>query len=81
MESTEGRTPALGDHQARKLLAAPDDDTLKSARNRAILSTLLFQALRRDEPCKLKVQGLPACAEGRCRTCVYRREHRHHPHL
>ena len=40
-ESGEGKTPALGDHQARKLLAAPPDDTIKSKRDRAILSTLL----------------------------------------
>ncbi len=42
-------------HQARKLLAATDADTVKSKRDRAILSTLLFHALRRDEVCKLKV--------------------------
>jgi site-specific recombinase XerC len=28
-ESGEGKTPALGDHQARKRLAAPEADTLK----------------------------------------------------
>jgi len=55
-ESGEGKTPALGDHQARKLLVAPDTDTLKSKRDRAILSTLLFHALRREELCKLKVK-------------------------
>jgi site-specific recombinase XerD len=55
-ESDEGKTPALGDHQARKLLAAPDADTLKSKRDRAILSTLLFHALRREELCKLKIK-------------------------
>jgi site-specific recombinase XerD len=55
-ENAEGKTPALGDHQARELLAAPDEDTLKSKRDRAILSTLLFHALRRGELCKLKVK-------------------------
>src|SRR3984885_13255306 len=55
-ESGEGKTPAIGDHQARKLLAAPETDTLKSKRDRAILSTLLFHALRREELCKLKVK-------------------------
>src|ERR1700712_2446137 len=55
-ESGEGKTPAIGDHQARKLLAAPDKDTIKSKRDRAILSTLLFHALRRQEICKLKVK-------------------------
>ena len=45
-ESGEGKTPALGDHQARKLLDAPSDETIKSKRDRAILSTLRFHALR-----------------------------------
>jgi integrase/recombinase XerD len=55
MESGDGKTPALGNHQARELLAAPRADTLKSKRDRAILSTLLFHALRREELCRLKV--------------------------
>jgi site-specific recombinase XerD len=55
-ESGEGKTPTIGDHQARELLAAPDQDTIKSKRDRAILSTLLFHALRREELCKLKVR-------------------------
>ncbi len=55
-ESSEGKTPAIGDHQARELLAAPGDETIKEKRDRAILSTLLFHALRRDELCKLKVK-------------------------
>jgi site-specific recombinase XerD len=57
-ETTEGKTPALGDHQARKLLAAPGGDTLKAKRDRAILATLLYHALRRDELCKLKVRDV-----------------------
>jgi integrase/recombinase XerD len=61
-ESGEGKTPALGDHQARDLLVAPGKDTpagketIKEKRDRAILSTLLFHALRREELCKLKVR-------------------------
>ncbi|MFZ2107312.1 MAG: tyrosine-type recombinase/integrase [Roseiarcus sp.] len=55
-ESGEGKTPAIGDHQARELLVAPDAEGLKGKRDRAILSTLLFHALRRDELCKLKVK-------------------------
>ena len=61
-ESGEGKTPALGDHQARDLLVAPGKDTpagketIKEKRDRAILSTLLFHALRREELCKLKVK-------------------------
>jgi integrase len=57
-ETTEGKTPALGDHQARKLLAAPVGDTVKAKRDRAILATLLYHALRRDELCKLKVRDV-----------------------
>ena len=63
-ESGEGKTPALGDHQARKLLAAPETDTMKSKRDRAILSTLLFHALRREELCKLKVRDARHARKG-----------------
>ena len=56
VESYEGKTPALGDHQARALLDAPDATTLKGKRDRAILATLLYHALRRDELCKLKIK-------------------------
>jgi integrase/recombinase XerD len=63
-ESGEGRTPALGDHQARELLAAPAADTIKSKRDRAILSTLLFHALRREELCKLKVRDFRHARKG-----------------
>src|SRR5215831_8176157 len=40
VNANEGSTPALGDAQARKLLDAPPDDTLKGVRDRAILATL-----------------------------------------
>ena len=63
-ESGEGKTPALGDHQARKLLDAPTDETIKSKRDRAILSTLLFHALRREELCKLKVRDFRHARKG-----------------
>ena len=63
-ESGEGKTPALGDHQARKLLDAPQDDTIKSKRDRAILSTLLFHALRREELCELKVRDFRHARKG-----------------
>jgi site-specific recombinase XerD len=55
-ESDEGKTPALADRQARKLLAAPDPKSLKGLRDRAILTTLLYHALRREELCKLRVK-------------------------
>lgn len=54
----EGKTPALADHQARLLLDAPVGDTLKSRRDRAILATLLYHGLRRDELCRLKVRDV-----------------------
>ena len=38
------------------MLTAPGDQTIKEKRDRAILSTLLFHALRREELCKLKVK-------------------------
>lgn len=56
VESYEGKTPALGDAQARALLAAPPADTLKGKRDRAILSVLLYHALRREELTKLLVK-------------------------
>ncbi|MEB0014571.1 tyrosine-type recombinase/integrase, partial [Glaciimonas sp. Cout2] len=55
MASAEGKTPAIGDHQARALLNAPDATTLRGQRDRAILSTLLYHGLRRAELCALTV--------------------------
>ena len=55
-ETDEGKTPALADHQARKLLVAPAEKSLKGIRDRAILATLLYHALRREELCKLTVR-------------------------
>jgi integrase/recombinase XerD len=55
-ETEEGKTPALADHQARKLLVAPAEKSLKGIRDRAILATLLYHALRREELCKLTVR-------------------------
>ena len=55
VESYEGKTPALSDDQARRLLAAPDSMTTKGLRDRAILSVLLYHGLRRAELCALDV--------------------------
>jgi integrase/recombinase XerD len=55
-ESEVGKTPAIADHQARKLLVAPGEKSLKGMRDRAILATLLYHALRREELCKLTVR-------------------------
>jgi integrase/recombinase XerD len=56
VESTEGKTPALGDHQTRALLETPQGDGLKARRDRALLATLLYHALRWEELCRLTVQ-------------------------
>jgi len=53
-----GVTPALGDHQARLLLAAPPESTLKGKRDRAILATLLYHGLRCEELCTLTVGAI-----------------------
>lgn len=54
----EGSTPALGDAQARRLLEAPPLDTLKGVRDRAILATLLYHGVRREELCLLRVRDM-----------------------
>jgi hypothetical protein len=43
-----GKTPAIGDHQARGLLEAPKNVSLKDKRDRAILATMLYHALLRS---------------------------------
>ena len=63
-QSGEGTTPTIGDHQARQLLAAPAKETVKAKRDRAILSTLLYHALRREELCKLKVSDFNHARRG-----------------
>ncbi len=45
--NNEGVTPALSDDQARLLLEAPPEATLKGKRDRAVLATLLYHGLRR----------------------------------
>ena len=56
--ANEGKTPALSDGQARKLLDAPDEQTLKGVRDRAILATLLYHGLRREELSKIRLKDL-----------------------
>ncbi|MGB7303353.1 MAG: tyrosine-type recombinase/integrase [Burkholderiaceae bacterium] len=58
VESYEGKTPALSDDQARALLLAPDPETLKGKRDRAILSVFLFHGLRREEVATLQVKDI-----------------------
>jgi integrase/recombinase XerD len=54
--NNEGTTPALSDAQAGELLKSPPADTRKGIRDRAILATLLFHGIRREELCKLRVR-------------------------
>lgn len=56
--NNEGKTPAISDAQARRLLAAPLPNTLKGKRDRAILAAFLYQMLRREELCNLQVGDL-----------------------
>ncbi|WPP02525.1 tyrosine-type recombinase/integrase (plasmid) [Pseudomonas sp. HR96] len=58
IETNEGKTPALGDHQAKALLDAPDLLTLKGLRDRAILAVLLYHGLRREEAALLMVGNI-----------------------
>lgn len=58
IESYEGKTPALGDHQVRKLLLAPNSETIKGKRDRAILSVFLYHGLRRAELSTLKLKNI-----------------------
>jgi len=54
----EGATPAISAAQARALLEAPNPDTLKGKRDRAILATLLYHGIRREELVKLRVKDV-----------------------
>ena len=69
----EGSTPALGDAQARRLLEAPAPDTLKGVRHRAIIATLLYHGIRREELCNLRVRDMhtnsATCSTRGCRYC------------
>ena len=67
-ESSEGATPALSDAEARALLDAPPSNTLKGRRDRAILATLLYHGLRRQELCNLRVRDV----EGRSGVLHFR---------
>lgn len=58
IESNEGKTPALGDYQAKALLEAPPAETLKGLRDRAILAVLLYHGLRREECAQLQISAL-----------------------
>jgi integrase/recombinase XerD len=56
--NNEGSTPTLADAQARRLLEAPPLDTLKGVRDRAIIATLLYHGIRREELCLLRLRDI-----------------------
>jgi len=58
VESYEGKTPVLGDAQARHLLKLPAGEDLKAKRDRALLSLLLYHGLRREELSSLQVEDI-----------------------
>jgi len=58
VDSYEGKTPAIADKEARKLMNLPTDKTLKGFRDRAMLATLLYHGLRREELCRLRVKDI-----------------------
>ncbi|PTY04533.1 integrase [Opitutaceae bacterium EW11] len=55
---SHGKTPALSDSQAHRLLEAPSAETLLGKRDRALLATFLFLALRCSELSQLKAGDL-----------------------
>ena len=57
IDSHEGKTPALGDHQARQMLDTPEGVSVKGKRDQVSLAILLYHALRRTELYKLKVKN------------------------
>jgi len=58
LTANEGTTSAISTQQAKDLLNAPDPKTLKGKRDRAILATFLFHALRRSELCQLRLMDI-----------------------
>jgi integrase/recombinase XerD len=58
VDSYEGKTPAIADKEARQIMALPNDKSLKGLRDRAMLATLLYHGLRREELCRLKVKDI-----------------------
>ena len=58
VDSYEGKTPAIADKEARQLMNLPNEKSVKGFRDRALLATLLYHGLRREELCKLKVKDI-----------------------
>ena len=58
LNSAEGATAIISSTQANDILDAPNPKTLKGKRDRAILATFLFHALRRSELCNIKIKDI-----------------------
>jgi site-specific recombinase XerD len=58
LESYEGKTPARSDAQIHAMLNAPEGNSVKTKRDRAIVSLLFYNAVRRTELCALTVRDL-----------------------
>lgn len=58
LQANKGATAPIGDFQTRDLLNGPDTKTLSGKRDRAILATFVYHALRRSELCQLKVKDI-----------------------
>lgn len=56
--ANQGKTPAISDRQARRLLDSPKPDTIAGLRDRAILAVFLFHGPRRAEVAGLRVCDL-----------------------
>ena len=63
-ETGEGKTQALGGHQAHELLAAANEETLKSKRIAPFCRRCYSTRLRREELCRSSI--LATCGAG-CR--------------
>ncbi len=58
LTANEGETAIISNDQARDLINAPDPATIKGKRDRAILETFLYHALRRSEVCNLRLKDI-----------------------
>jgi site-specific recombinase XerD len=64
-KKSEGKTPILSSSEIRELLEAPDLETIKGLRDRAILSVLAFTGIRRAEIASLSIEDI-IYEEGYC---------------
>ena len=72
----EGTMPVLNDEPAWALLTAPQGESLKARWDRAILATLAYHGIRREELCKLKVREISSGRTGCCSFALKGRRRR-----